>query len=92
MGQAMTKSEIAKLKELAKSLQDDAILSLIERLERYEAALELAMKALEEHHEYAQKCRSDWSEYDGRTHLSRTEYINYKTTEELARVLEGKIK
>lgn len=39
---------------------------------------EILKNALNEHLEYAEECRQDWSNYDGRTHLSIAASINNK--------------
>lgn len=43
----------------------------------------IAVEALEKHSEYAQECRMDWSEYDGRTHLHVASGINSEALNEI---------
>jgi hypothetical protein len=42
--------------------------------------IEVQRDALDKHLEYAQECRGDWSEYDGRAHLCIAEGINYEVS------------
>lgn len=53
------------------------------------SALRTACKALEEHYNYAEECRMDWSEYDGRTHLKVASSINSETLNQIAEKLKG---
>ena len=64
----------------------------LEKKYRTEAALMAIIdelkSALDEHKEYAQECRLDWSSYDGRTHLYVVSDINSRLLKKVSKIME----
>jgi hypothetical protein len=61
--------------------------SFIEGAELIIPLLMKAIEANEEHLDYAQECRLDWSEYDGRTHFRVASNISSELSNELLQMI-----
>jgi hypothetical protein len=65
----------------------EVVRELMEEIEKLKKVVEIQSKALEAHLNYAEELRADWSDYDGRTHLSVAESINRQALKEVKQIM-----